>query len=106
MQAGVSLPSTSEAELRKTVFRPQYADLNEYLAGFMYTTAVMKTAAACERARLVAQKGEGGSTFRRINTPSRGEGDGGRRRRRRLFAPGDSTPDLPGLSRSSPAEYV
>jgi len=49
LQAGVSLPSTSEAELRKTVFRPQYADLNEYLAGFMYTTAVMKTAAACER---------------------------------------------------------
>ncbi len=45
----VELPSTSEEGLRETVFKDRYADLNEYLTGFAYTTAVMTDAAALER---------------------------------------------------------
>jgi adenosine deaminase len=48
-QQGVKLPSTDEAELRRTVFKPQYESLEEYLRGFAYTTAVMQNAASVER---------------------------------------------------------
>ena len=46
---GVSMPSYDEAELRRTVFRDSYKDLPEYLQGFQYTVAVMRTAANLER---------------------------------------------------------
>jgi len=48
-EQGVELPSTDEAELRRTVFKPQYDSLEEYLKGFMYLTAVMQSAAPLER---------------------------------------------------------
>jgi adenosine deaminase len=48
-EAGVSLPSGTEAGLRETVFKDQYADLPDYLRGFAYTTAVMQTAEHVER---------------------------------------------------------
>lgn len=47
--AGVRLPSASEAGLRETVFKPAYANLPEYLAGFTYTVAVMQRADHIER---------------------------------------------------------
>lgn len=40
--ARVKLPSYDEAGLRATVFKPSYASLEEYLAGFGYTVAVMQ----------------------------------------------------------------
>lgn len=46
---GVELPSYTESGLRETVFKDNYADLNEYLAGFAYTTAVMQTPEQLER---------------------------------------------------------
>eukprot|EP00929_Paragymnodinium_shiwhaense_P117653 TRINITY_DN8854_c0_g1_i1.p1 TRINITY_DN8854_c0_g1~~TRINITY_DN8854_c0_g1_i1.p1 ORF type:complete len:446 (+),score=82.40 TRINITY_DN8854_c0_g1_i1:102-1439(+) len=46
---GVELPSYEEAELLKTVFKPQYKDLPDYLQGFAYTCAVMRDAASVER---------------------------------------------------------
>ena len=45
----VALPSFSEAGLRETVFKPTYANLPEYLAGFAWTCAVMQDAEALER---------------------------------------------------------
>ena len=48
-QQGISLPGTSEEELKQNVFKSQYRDLPEYLAGFQYTVAVMQTEEALER---------------------------------------------------------
>lgn len=45
----VKLPSYTEEGLRRTVFKDKYASLEEYLAGFAYTTAVMQSEAALER---------------------------------------------------------
>ncbi len=45
----VDLPADSEAELKEKIFKPAYADLREYLAGFQYTVAVMQTPEALER---------------------------------------------------------
>lgn len=45
----VELPSFTEEGLKETVFKPAYADLWEYLAGFQYTVSVMQTAEALER---------------------------------------------------------
>ncbi len=47
---GVKLPSYTEAGLRETVFKDQYKDLPEYLAGFEYTAGVLRTTEALERA--------------------------------------------------------
>ena len=47
--AGVALPSDSVQGLRETVFKDQYASLEEYLRGFALTTAVMQTDAALFR---------------------------------------------------------
>jgi adenosine deaminase len=44
------LPSETEAGLRETVFRPAYANLQEYLEGFTYTVAALSDAEALERA--------------------------------------------------------
>ncbi|MFB3853894.1 MAG: adenosine deaminase [Vicinamibacterales bacterium] len=49
-ERGVKLPSTSEEGLRELVFRPHYANLGEYLAGFRHTVAVLQDAEALERA--------------------------------------------------------
>lgn len=46
---GVELPAYTEAGLLETVFTPSYADLNEYLAGFAYTCAVMQDHESLER---------------------------------------------------------
>ncbi len=45
----VKLPSYTEEGLRAAVFKDKYASLEEYLAGFAYTTAVMQSEAALER---------------------------------------------------------
>jgi len=45
----VTLPAYTEAELQQTVFRDHYEDLPEYLQGFQYTVAVMRTAENLER---------------------------------------------------------
>lgn len=45
----IVLPSYEETELRKTVFREHYANLVEYLEGFQYTVAVMRSAENLER---------------------------------------------------------
>ena len=45
----VELPSYTVEGLNELVFRPQYADLFEYLQGFNYTCAVMTDAEAIER---------------------------------------------------------
>ncbi len=47
--AGVALPSETEAGLKATVFKPTYANLPEYLKGFAYTCAVLQTAENLER---------------------------------------------------------
>lgn len=46
---GVQLPSYDEEELRRTVFKPHYDSLEEYLEGFQYLTKVMQSEAALER---------------------------------------------------------
>jgi adenosine deaminase len=46
---GVKLPSYDEAGLKELVFKPAYKDLGEYLKGFGYTCAVMRTAENIER---------------------------------------------------------
>lgn len=46
----VELPSTTPAGLCELVFKDSYADLPDYLRGFMYTTAVLRTTEALERA--------------------------------------------------------
>ena len=48
-EAGVELPSQSVEGLNALVFKPEYADLREYLTGFAYTTAVLQTEDALER---------------------------------------------------------
>lgn len=48
-ERGVELPAWDEAGLRREVFRDSYANLGEYLHGFMYTCAVLRDAAALER---------------------------------------------------------
>jgi len=45
----VKLPSYDVSELRRTIFKTDFANLEEYLQGFIYTTGVMQTADACER---------------------------------------------------------
>jgi adenosine deaminase len=47
---GVTLPSFTEDGLRELVFKERYADLGQYLQGFRYTTAVLQTDEALERA--------------------------------------------------------
>ncbi len=46
----VALPSETEEGLRASVFRPSYANLQEYLEGFRYTVAVLQDKEALERA--------------------------------------------------------
>jgi adenosine deaminase len=46
---GVALPSYEVAGLKELVFKPVYRDLPEYLAGFRYTCAVLRTFEAMER---------------------------------------------------------
>ena len=48
-EQGVSLPSYEEQGLRDLVFKNQYANLSEYLAGFAFTCAVMHDNEAIER---------------------------------------------------------
>ena len=48
--AHVALPSTTVEGLCDQVFKPTYANLPEYLAGFSYTVAALQTAEALERA--------------------------------------------------------
>jgi len=45
----VRLPSFTEEGMNALVFKPSYADLGEYLAGFAWTCAVMQDAEALER---------------------------------------------------------
>ena len=45
----VGLPSYEAAGLRELVFKPSYKDLPEYLAGFRYTCAVLRSFEAMER---------------------------------------------------------
>lgn len=46
---GVALPSSSPEGLRERVFKPAYANLSEYLAGFQYTVAVLRNPEHLER---------------------------------------------------------
>jgi adenosine deaminase len=46
----VELPSYTEDGLRAQVFKEHYASLSEYLKGFLYTSAVLQTEEALERA--------------------------------------------------------
>jgi adenosine deaminase len=48
-EAGVELPSYTEEGLRQTVFKDNYASLEEYLVGFGLTTAVMQKREQLER---------------------------------------------------------
>ncbi|MFW6368202.1 MAG: adenosine deaminase family protein [Spirochaetota bacterium] len=48
-QHKVNLPSFTEAGLKETVFKETYRNLDEYLAGFQWTTAVLQTPEALER---------------------------------------------------------
>lgn len=45
----ITLPSYTEAGLRELVFKDRYADLPDYLHGFMYTCAVLRDAESLER---------------------------------------------------------
>ncbi len=45
----VPLPSHTEEGLQKLIFKERYLDLGEYLRGFAYTCAVMRTPEALER---------------------------------------------------------
>lgn len=45
----VQLPSTTEDGLKELVFKEQYRDLPDYLHGFAYTCAVLRTAEALEQ---------------------------------------------------------
>lgn len=46
----VDLPSYTEGGLRELVFKDRYANLSEYLRGFVYTVAVLQSEVALERA--------------------------------------------------------
>ena len=48
-QQGVPLPAKTVEGLQARVFKGSYANLEDYLAGFQYTTAVLRQAAALER---------------------------------------------------------
>lgn len=48
-QEGVQLPSYEVAGLRETVFKDRYQDLPDYLKGFAYTVAVMRSPENLER---------------------------------------------------------
>lgn len=48
-ESGMELPSYTEDGLRETVFKDSYRSLDEYLRGFAYTGAVMRTAEQIER---------------------------------------------------------
>ncbi len=48
-QEGITLPAYTEKELQEKVFRMEYENLPDYLRGFQYTVAVMRTAANLER---------------------------------------------------------
>ena len=48
-ERGVSLPSNSPDGLRELVFKPSYASLGEYLAGFALTGAVLQDPESLER---------------------------------------------------------
>ena len=45
----VNLPADTVEGLIEKVFKPSYANLEEYLSGFQYTTAVLRQAPAIER---------------------------------------------------------
>jgi len=45
----ITLPSYTESGLKELVFKPSYQNLDEYLAGFSYTCAVMRNREAIER---------------------------------------------------------
>lgn len=49
-ERGVSLPSETVEGLNEVVFKDAYASLEEYLAGFAYTCAVLRDTEALERA--------------------------------------------------------
>ena len=49
-EQGVELPSYEIEGLNELVFKPVYRDLPEYLAGFQYTCAVLRSFEAMERA--------------------------------------------------------
>ncbi len=48
-EQNVALPSYTPSGLREQVFKDTYADLPDYLRGFAYTCAVLRTAEALER---------------------------------------------------------
>lgn len=48
-EQGVELPSYTEAGLKELVFKDRYSDLPDYLHGFKYTCAVLRTPEALER---------------------------------------------------------
>lgn len=48
-QAGIKLPAMDEAGLRNQVFKDAYRNLEEYLTGFAYTTAVLRSREALYR---------------------------------------------------------
>jgi adenosine deaminase len=48
-ERGVDLPAFTEEGLKETVFKDHYADLNEYLSGFAWTTSVLQDAEALHR---------------------------------------------------------
>ena len=48
-QLGVELPSDTEKGLKSTIFSGRFANLEEYLAGFGYTCAVMRMPGSLER---------------------------------------------------------
>ena len=48
-ERGVKLPSTTEEGMNALVFKPTYADLGEYLAGFAWTCSVMQDRESLER---------------------------------------------------------
>lgn len=48
-EQGVNLPAKSVLELQQKVFKSCYGNLEEYLAGFKYTVAVLRNSAALER---------------------------------------------------------
>lgn len=49
-ERGIKLPAKTKEGLRKKVFKERYRNLEEYLRGFTYTTAVLQDPGALERA--------------------------------------------------------
>jgi adenosine deaminase len=50
LERGVKLPAETPEDLRKIVFKERYRNLEEYLNGFAYTSAVLQDSDALERA--------------------------------------------------------